>query len=133
MSVEQPVRILIVEDEVLTAHAITSDLKNLGYAVIGFVRSGEEAIKMASRTQPDVVLMDIKLKGLLDGVSATHRIQTGLDIPVIYLTASSDAETVKRAIHSSPYGYITKPFRKKDLRDAIRNALDQKKAKRDMG
>ena len=92
-------KVLIVEDEVLTARAIARGLTDLGYAVIGFARSGEEAIDMATQAQPDVILMDITLKGIMDGVSATHRIQTSLDIPVIYLTASSDAATVKRALH----------------------------------
>lgn len=130
MGVKQLVRVLIVEDEVLTARAIAKDLTDLGYAVIGFARSGEEAIDMASQAHPDVVLMDITLKGAMDGVSATHRIQTSLDIPVIYLTASSDAETVKRALYSSPYGYIVKPFREKDLHDAIRDALGRHKGRR---
>jgi CheY-like chemotaxis protein len=131
MGVKQMVRVLIVEDEVLTARAIAGDLAGLGYAVIGFARSGEEAIDMATQAHPDVVLMDITLKGTMDGVSATHRIQTGLDIPVIYLTASSDAETVKRALYSSPYGYIVKPFREQDLHDAIRDALSRRKAGRE--
>ena len=130
MGVKQPVRVLIVEDEILTARAIAGDLTDLGYAVIGFARSGQEAIEMATHARPDVILMDIKLKGPMDGVSATHRIQTSLDIPVIYLTASSDTETVKRALYSSAYGYITKPYREKDLHDAIKNALDRKRASR---
>ena len=132
MSTEQPVRVLIVEDEVLTAYAIANHLKNLGYAVIGFANSGEDAIEMATQARPDVILMDIKLKGVVDGVSATHRIQSSLNIPVIYLTASSDAETVKRALHSSPYGYIVKPFKETDLLDAIKNAISRRKAKRDV-
>ena len=130
MSVKQSVKVLIVEDEVLTARAIAGNLTDLGYAVIGFARSGEEAIEMANLARPDVILMDIKLKGPMDGVTATQRIHTSLDIPVIYLTASSDTETVKRALYSSPYGYITKPFRDTDLQDVIKNALDRKKANR---
>lgn len=133
MSVRQSVRVLIVEDEILTARAIAGDLTDPGYAVIGFARYGEEAIEMATQAQPDVILMDIKLKGPMDGVSAANRIQMSLDIPVIYLTASSDTETVKRALHSSPYGYIIKPFREKDLYDAIENALSRKKAKGETG
>jgi CheY-like chemotaxis protein len=129
MGIKQSVRVLIVEDEVLTARAIANSLANLGYAVIGFARSGEEAIELATQARPDVVLMDITLKGAMDGVSATQRIQTSLDIPVIYLTASSDAETVKRALYSNPYGYITKPFREKDLYDAVRNALERHRAR----
>jgi DNA-binding NarL/FixJ family response regulator len=132
MSTKQSVKVLIVEDEVLTAHAIANHLKNLGYTVIGFANSGEDAIEMAAQARPDVVLMDIKLKGPVDGVSATHRIQSGLNIPVIYLTASSDTETIKRALHSSPYGYIVKPFKETDLLDAIKNAISRRKAKRDV-
>ena len=132
MNIKQPVGILIVEDAILTARAIESALKNFGYEIVGFARSGQEAIETATRARPDVVLMDIQLEGLMDGVSATHRIQTILDIPVIYLTASSDPGTIRRALHSSPYGYITKPFKEQDLHDAIENALARKKVKKEI-
>jgi CheY-like chemotaxis protein len=133
MGIKQSVRVLIVEDEVLTARTIANSLANLGYAVIGFARSGEEAIELATQARPDVVLMDITLKGRMDGVSATHRIQTALDIPVIYLTASSDAETVKRALYSNPYGYITKPFGEKALCDTVKSALERHRAMKNRG
>jgi CheY-like chemotaxis protein len=101
----------------------------LGYDVAGIAASAEEAVGKAADTRPDVVLMDIKLKGLMDGISAAQRIQALLDIPVIYLTAHSDAETLKRVLHSKAYGYITKPFTTKHLHSAIQQALERHRAK----
>jgi CheY-like chemotaxis protein len=133
MSAKQLVKVLVVEDEVVTARAIVRSLEALGYDVIGIADSGEKAIEMAVNTQPDVMLMDIRLKGLVDGVLATRRIQTHLDIPVIYLTALSDEQTLKRVLHSKSYGYIVKPYRDEDLHRAIGNALSRHKMKREAG
>ncbi|NDJ76001.1 MAG: response regulator [Chloroflexi bacterium] len=116
-------RVMVVEDEIITAKAIEQTLTSQGYDVVGTAASGEDAITLAMQLQPDIVLMDIKLKGYIDGVFATQRIQHQMDIPVVYLTAHSDEETVKRVIHSRPYGYVIKPFRGEELSDAIENAL----------
>ena len=128
---ELQTRVLIADDQQPVREGLRSLLAlSSQVEVVGEAPDGQDALKLVAERHPDVVLMDIKLKGPMDGVSATHRIQTSLDIPVIYLTASSDTETVKRALHSSPYGYIIKPFREKDLYDAIRNALNRHKGRR---
>ncbi len=129
MKTGQPIRILIVEDEKITAKALEHSLTDAGYRVTDIVPSGEEAIRRATSQRPDLVLMDIRLKGMLDGVSAAQRIQAHLDIPVIYLTAYSDPETFARAIHSNPYGYIVKPFVDAELYDTIEQALQRHKLK----
>jgi CheY-like chemotaxis protein len=125
-----PTRILIVEDEVITATAIKQSLKKLGYEVAGIAVSAEEAVNKASATRPNLVLMDIRLKGAVDGISTAQRIQALLDIPVVYLTAHSDPGTLKRVLHSKAYGYITKPFAEEHLRDAIQQALQLHRVKR---
>jgi DNA-binding NarL/FixJ family response regulator len=132
MDSKGPTRILVVEDEIIIAKAIKTSLKNLGYDVIGSTSSGREAIEKAIQSRPDLVLMDIKLKGFVDGVLATQRIQTHLDIPVVYLTAHSDEETLKRVLHSKPYGYITKPFIEDKLHAAIEKALNIHKEKQNL-
>jgi CheY-like chemotaxis protein len=130
MDTQQPTRILIVEDEIITAKAIEKSLKDLGYEVVDIVSTGEDAFDKAAAMHPDLVLMDIKLKGLADGVTTTQRIQTYFGIPVVYLTAHSDDETVRRVLHSQPYGYVVKPFSENELQDAIERALQQHKTRR---
>ena len=130
MNARQSVKILVVEDEVITAKAIEKSLKDAGYQVVGIAISGSEAIEKASRMQPDLVLMDIKLKGVLDGVLTTQRIQAHLDIPVIYLTALSDDETLKRITYSRPYGYLIKPFKETELHEAVEKALQRHQMKK---
>jgi DNA-binding NarL/FixJ family response regulator len=132
MDTQQPTRILIVEDEIITAKAIEKSLQELGYEVIGIASTGEDAFDKAASMRPNLVLMDIKLKGLADGVTTTQRIQIYFGIPVVYLTAHSDDETVRRVMHSQPYGYLVKPFNEKELQDAIERALRQHKMKRKM-
>jgi len=119
------IRILVVEDEGITAKALEEFLKDSGYEVVGIVSSGWEAVEQTAALQPDLVLMDIKLMGPMDGVSATQRIQSQLDVPVVYLTSYSDDETLKRVLHSQPYGYLIKPFDDQELRNAINKALYQ--------
>lgn len=116
-------RILIVEDESIVARDIRSSLNNLGYEVGAFVSSGEEAVQKAVETRPDLVLMDIYLKGKMNGVQAADRIQKDLHIPVIYLTAHADEKTLKGAKITEPYGYILKPFEEKELYILIEMAL----------
>jgi CheY-like chemotaxis protein len=125
MDGKSPVRILVVEDDNITARAIALTLTDEGYDVVGRVASGEEAISRAFESHPDLVLMDIQLEGLIDGVLAAHQIQGTLDIPVVYLTAYADDETLKRVIYSRPYGYISKPFQQEELLDTIETALSR--------
>ncbi|HLP91004.1 MAG TPA: ATP-binding protein [Nostocaceae cyanobacterium] len=116
-------RILIVEDEVIVARTIASQLNQLGYIVIGTASSGQVAITKASETKPQIILMDIILKGEMDGITAAGHIRSHLDIPVIFLTAYGDDHTLERAKITQPFGYIVKPFTIKDLRIAIEIAI----------
>lgn len=116
-------RILVVEDEVVTAWNIQESLAEFGHTVVGRVISGVEAIEVAIATRPDLVLMDIRLKGQLDGIAAAQEIYSTLEVPIIYLTAHTDDATLNRAIASNPFGYLVKPFRKAELHSAIQVAL----------
>ncbi len=116
-------KILVVEDEEIVILDIRSALENAGYVVAATASSGYDAIKKAAEVMPDLVLMDIVLKGPFDGIAAADKIRTTFDIPVIYLTAHSDESTLERAKVSLPFGYIVKPFRERDLLVAIEFAL----------
>ena len=116
-------RILIVEDEHIVAMGIKRMLKGLGYTVTGVASSGEDAISKAESTFPDLVLMDIMLKGELDGVEAAKEIIERFDVPVVYLTAYSDSTILERVKKTGPSGYIVKPFDEKDLHSNIEIAL----------
>lgn len=129
MDTKKLIKVLVVEDELVVAKGIEKSLRDLGYIAVGIARSGEKAIEIIPHTQPDLVLMDIGLKGPTDGVFAAQRIRTRFDIPVIYLTAHVDDETLKRAIHSRPYGFIAKAFKDKELHDVIEQALNRHKTK----
>ncbi|MEG4119105.1 ATP-binding protein [Microcoleus sp. N9_B4] len=118
-----PVKILVVEDEVIVAQDIAGRLKKLGYAVTATVSSGEEAIQKALENPPDLVLMDIVLKGDMDGVTAAEKIRINRNVPTIFLTAYADAQTLQRAKLTDPFGYIIKPFQQNDLRVAIEIAM----------
>jgi CheY-like chemotaxis protein len=117
------IKILIVEDENIIALNIKKKLKSFGYAVPAIVSTGEEAVKMAEIISPDLILMDIMLKGDMDGVKAAEEIKKRFSIPVIYLTAYSDDKVLDRAKVTEPYGYIVKPFKAIDLRSNIEMAL----------
>jgi len=108
-------QILVVEDEIITAMDIQNRLINLGYNVPSIISSGEEAIIKVKENKPDLVLMDICLKGEMDGIDATSKIHSFSDIPVIYLTAFSDDITFARAKITEPYAYIVKPVKDREL------------------
>lgn len=117
-------KILIVEDQLITAQAIADQLTRLGYAVVDIAHSGTDALTKAAETQPDLVLMDIVLKkGDADGVRAANLIREQLQIPVVYLTAYSDQAILERAKVTEPFGYVVKPFSERDLRIAVEIAL----------
>lgn len=116
-------QVLVVEDENIVAKDIEERLKTLGYEVPAIASCGEEAVEKAASTQSDLVLMDIRLRGEMDGVSAAERIRQTLNIPVVYLTAYADDETLRRAKVTEPYGYILKPFEERELRTTIEIAL----------
>lgn len=124
-------RILIVEDEHIVAMGIKRMLKSLGYTVTGVASSGEDAISKAESTFPDIVLMDIMLKGDMDGVEATREIKARFDIPVVYLTAYSDNNILERAKITEPFGYIIKPFDEKDLYSSIEVALHRQRKEKE--
>lgn len=116
-------RILIVEDERLTAKHLTITLEKLGYEVTGVASTGGEAVEMAKQTGPDLVLMDVMLNGEMDGIEAAGRIQSWSRIPVVYLTAYSEASLVDRARLTEPFGYLLKPIREQELRVTLEMAL----------
>jgi PAS domain S-box-containing protein len=115
--------ILVVEDEKIVAADIASTLQGLGYSVPGVVSSGEEAIRRANELHPDLVLMDIMLGGQMDGVQAARLMRQRFRIPVVFLTAYADGDSLNRARASEPFGYIVKPFNEKELRSTIEIAL----------
>ena len=112
-------KVLIVEDELLVAADIEESLEILGYKVIGSVASGEAAIKKVNEQLPDIILMDIMLKGNMTGIDAANAIRQKHDVPIVYLTANADIATIEKAKVSLPYGYIIKPFTEKDLQTNI--------------
>lgn len=116
-------RVLIVEDEGIVAKDLQGTLENLGYVVPDVVSSGEEAVQKAAEMQLDLVLMDIVLKGDMDGIEAAERIRARFGIPVVYLTAYADEDTLQRAKLTEPYSYILKPFEERELHIAIEMAL----------
>ncbi len=118
-----PTRILVVEDEAIVAKDIETALHGLGYSVPAVAASGEAAIEKAEALHPDLVLMDIRLKGQIDGVKAAGEINGRLGIPIVYLTAHADQQTLRRAKTTQPLGYILKPFDERDLSAAIELAL----------
>jgi PAS domain S-box-containing protein len=116
-------RLLIVENEGIVAFNVQRRLEGLGYNIVANVSSGEEAIDAAVETKPDLVLMDIKLEGNVDGIEAATQIRDRFQIPVVYLTAYTDEETLNRAKLTEPHGYILKPFEARDLGTTIELAL----------
>jgi len=116
-------KILIVEDEILVATDIQESLESLGYTVQRIVDTGLKAIESVEKELPDLILMDINLKGEMTGIEAAKIITKNHDVPVIYLTANADIDTVNKAKVALPYGYIIKPFTDKDLQTNIEIAI----------
>ncbi|MDG1276836.1 MAG: response regulator [Algoriphagus sp.] len=112
-------RILIVEDDMIIAANISLQLSKLGYEVTGIETKAEEAIHHALETKPDLILMDIQLKGKSNGIDAAHEIHKVLDIPIIYLTANEDDSTFQKAKSTNPFAFISKPFNKQNLERTI--------------
>jgi CheY-like chemotaxis protein len=108
-------RILIVEDEAVTSVMLEKTLKELGYEVVGSAFDGREAIEIAREKRPDLILMDIRIQGDMDGIETAKQIYQQFNIPSIYLTAHSDEDTIKRAVESGPFGYLIKPFKEREL------------------
>jgi DNA-binding NarL/FixJ family response regulator len=116
-------RILIVEDEFVVAEDLAAMLTHLDYEVVGRAAEGGKAIAMACDLRPDLVLMDIRLRGLMDGVEATEKLRQACDVPVVFLTAHSDSRTLERVHMTEPFGYILKPFNERELNTQIQIGL----------
>lgn len=123
-------RVLIVEDEAISALALEQNLEHMGYEVVGMAVSGEEAIAKAITEYPDVVLMDIVLKGEMDGIEVARRIREKVDAAVIYLTAYSDDETLARAKQTGSYACLIKPYQERELAITIEMALSKRDLER---
>ena len=117
------INILIVEDEPITAKILAQDLQQAGYRVVGVVDSGRQTIQQIAATKIDLVLMDIVLKGEMDGITISTQIKANYNIPLIYLTSLSDRATLKRARETKPSGYIVKPYNVDDLKATIESAV----------
>ncbi|KAA9341075.1 LytR/AlgR family response regulator transcription factor [Larkinella humicola] len=119
------VKVLIVEDEMIIAADIALQLGKLGYEVSGIIPRGEEAIRNVETNRPDLILLDISLKGSLDGIDTAHAIRQQWNIPIIYVTANTDEATFARAKKTRPYAYISKPIRAIELQRAIELAISR--------
>jgi len=115
--------VLIVEDEAIVALDLSNQIQDLGHKVVGIADNADAAVRLATQHRPDVVLMDVVIKGDRDGIEAARPIQNELGIPVIFLTAFSDTQTVDRATQVGPFGYLNKPFQIRELRAAIQLAV----------
>lgn len=124
-------KILVVEDENIVALDIAQSLKTLGYDVVAVVASGEEALEKANELQPDLVLMDIQLRGQLDGIETAAQLSP-LNVPIVYLTAYADPSTLARAKITEPFGYVIKPFENRELHTTIEMALYKHQADREI-
>jgi DNA-binding NarL/FixJ family response regulator len=131
MSVTRQEKILVVEDDTIIAITIEGRLKQFGYRVVGRASTAKDAIAKAIEFQPDLVLMDIHLKGPVDGIEAAETVYGIHNIPVVYLTAFSDENTLERAQKTSPFGYIVKPFSDSTLKTTIKLALLKHKAEKE--
>jgi len=117
--------ILVAEDERLVAHNLKKTLERMGYSVPVTVAYAEQALQVVAKRRPDLVLMDIRLKGEMDGIEAAEVIKSEFNIPVVYLTSYSDEETLARAVSSRTYGYLLKPFQERALEITIKLALSK--------
>lgn len=117
-------KILVVEDEAITALDLKYALQDIGYEIIGIEDNGPEAIDTAYKTHPDVVIMDIKLKGSMEGTEAAEII-TQFDIPIVYLTANTDIETFKRSKIQRYYGFVPKPYDLRKLDKTLKITMEK--------
>ena len=120
-----PIKILIVEDEMIIGANISLQLSKLGYEVTGIISKGEDTLSHVRENSPDIILMDIQLKGKMDGIETAELINRERPTPIIYLTANVDDEHFNRAKLTNPYAFISKPFKKLDLQHAIELTTDR--------
>src|SRR5690242_11018685 len=119
----QKPKILIAEDETITAHHLRRILTRMGYEVVGSAASGASVLDVIKQTGPDLLLADIGLQGEMDGIELASRAREGWNIPTVFLTSYSDPETLRRAKVTEPYGYLVKPFAEQELNATIEIAL----------
>jgi CheY-like chemotaxis protein len=116
-------RIIVVEDEVIVAMDIQHRLERMGHQVLGLAVTGDKAVRLAREVNPDLIFMDIKLRGMMDGIEAANHIRAFSEVPIIYLTAFADDHTIRRASSANPIGYLGKPFEDRELQAMIELAL----------
>jgi two-component system cell cycle sensor histidine kinase/response regulator CckA len=116
---EGQARILIVDDERLIARDLRQQVQRLGHVVVGLAATGPEAVRQAVTDRPDVVLTDIGMRGQMDGIEAAGHIRARLPIPVVYISADLDAQTLRRAQATAPAGYLQKPVTEEALQQAL--------------
>jgi DNA-binding response OmpR family regulator len=121
-----PSRILIVEDELVVAMDMEMQLQAVGYEVTGIATTGDEAQHLAQTTRPDLVLMDIQLRGPMDGFATATEMQRLGKMPVVFLTAFGNEDAQRRALEIGSYGYLTKPYRPEALTAVVSAALEQR-------
>jgi two-component system response regulator LytT len=126
------IRVLVIEDESIVSKDIQHSLKRLGYSIAGAAATGEKALELAEEEKPDIVLMDIMLKGEMNGIEAAEIVRREHNIPVIFLTAYADEATLAKAKITEPYGYIIKPFKEIDLHTSIEMALYKHKKEKEV-
>ena len=126
----KPTRILVVEDEGVVGRDVQNTLVQLGYVVPDVARTGEDALELVGRVEPDLVLMDIRLSGQMDGIETAARIKVEHGAPVIFLTALADQETIARAKATEPYGYLLKPFNDRELQSTVEMAVSRSRAQK---
>jgi DNA-binding NarL/FixJ family response regulator len=132
VDIEPTWRVLVVEDEALLAEETCERLKQMMYEVVGIADTGEKAVALAEQHKPDLVLMDIRLKGAMSGIEAANEIYERWGVPVIFTSAHSDRDTLRRAQTPAQFGYIVKPLRANDLSTAIRLAMHRFHAEKSM-
>ena len=126
------IKILVVEDERIASEDVKVRLEHLGYKVTDIVPTGESAVKKSETSMPDLVLMDIKLQGTMNGIEAAQIIRTRFDIPVVYLTAFADKQTLDKVKETEPFGFILKPFENRELQGVIETALYKHRIDREL-
>jgi len=116
---DNSVKILVVEDEMIIASEISLQLTELGYGVTGILTRGEEVLNHLKENKPDIIILDVRLKGKMDGIETAALVEQHFQVPIIYLTANADDATFNRAKTTRPAAFISKPFKKLDLQRAI--------------
>jgi DNA-binding LytR/AlgR family response regulator len=128
----QKINVLVVEDESIVSKDIQHSLTKLGYTVVGAASTGEKALEIAREFQPDIILMDIMLKGEMNGIQVAEIVRKELNIPIIFLTAYADEATLSKAKITEPHGYIIKPFKEIDLHTSIEMGIYKHQKEREL-